>query len=261
MHVTPFFIWKRFLAAIILLFLFFPLYRIPLALLFAGHMGILFYGVKNIQFQFFGKVYNRVHSDSNKIALTFDDGPDPNLTDDILMVLKNHSISATFFVIGSKAKKYESLVKKCYEAGHTVACHDLNHSLFSNFRITKYLISDICESRNIIENIIGKKPLLYRPPVGLMNPHTLKALTYLNMKCIGWSGSVRDAGNRRIKKIKQIHKLAKKGEVVMLHDVLPNSDYKKIVLEQLNELCVLINRQKLESVTVDNMFSLQAYEG
>jgi len=257
---TPFFIWKRFLLAIILLFLFFPLYRFHLALLFTGHLGIFIFGVKNIQLQFFGKVYHKAQVQSHKIAITFDDGPDPDLTDDILKILKKHSITATFFVIGIKAKKHPSIVKKCYEAGHIIACHDLNHSVFSNFRITKFLLSDIVESQKIIENIIGKKPLLYRPPVGLMNPHTLKALTYLNMKCIGWSRSVVDAGNRRLKKILQIHDLAKNGEVILLHDALPNSDYKKYILGQLNELCVSIQQKKLEPVTVDTMFSLQAYE-
>ena len=259
MYLTPFFIWKRFFLGIILLFLFLPLYRIPIALVFAGHLCIFIYGVKNIRLQFFGRVYNSVQTQTNKIALTFDDGPDPHLTDDILRILEKHSITATFFVIGTKAKKYGSLVKKCYEAGHTVACHDLEHSFFSNFRITKFLVSDIRKSQEIIENIIGKKPLLYRPPVGLMNPHTPKALRYLNMKCIGWSSSVRDAGNRRLKKILQINRLAKGGEVILLHDVLPNSEYKKLILEQLDELCVSINCKKLESVTVDKMFSIRAY--
>ena len=81
-----------------------------------------------------------------------------------------------------------------------------------------------------IKNIIGKKPLLYRPPVGLMNPHVPGVLKKFNMRCIGWSKSAGEAGNRRLAKINKISTLAGAGEVILLHDTLPNPEYKQASL-------------------------------
>lgn len=232
----------------------------PLYLLIVAHFPLFAIGIKNMRVQFFGKVHCRISSESNKIALTFDDGPDPNLTIDILNILKKYKIKATFFVVGIQAEKYAVILKQCFDAGHIIACHDLKHNIFSNFRTTAPLILDISKAREIISNAIGKKPLLYRPPVGLMNPHTLKTLNKLNMQCIGWSKSVNEAGNRRIDKIKRIKNLTGSGEVILLHDILPIPEYKQEILHQIEELCASIKAQKLEPVGIDELFGIQAYE-
>ena len=134
------------------------------------------------------------------------------------------------------------------------------HSVFSNFRTTAPLLRDISKAQQIIERIIGKKPLLYRPPAGLMNPHLPKALNKLNMQCIGWSKSAGDAGNRRLSKIYRINTLAGRSEVILLHDVLPNPKYKQEILNQLKKLCSSITDQNLKAIGVDEMFDIQAYE-
>jgi peptidoglycan/xylan/chitin deacetylase (PgdA/CDA1 family) len=217
-------------------------------------------GIKNIRMQFFGRAFCKPSSKTGTIALTFDDGPDPALTPDILGILKTHSIKATFFVIGYRAEKHPEIVRRCFDEGHTIACHDLKHSVFSNFRITRPLVSDISKAVTIIKNIIGKKPLLYRPPVGLMSPHTLKALKKLGMQCVGWSKSVKDAGNRWLNRVKQIHTLAIPDEVILLHDILPKPEYKDEILNQIENLCISINKRNLKTVGLDEMFGIKAYE-
>ncbi len=224
------------------------------------HIPVFTFGIKNMRFRFFGKTYCSISKRINKIALTFDDGPDPELTPDILAVLKKHDIKATFFVVGVRAEKYPDMVKKCFDEGHTIANHDLSHSIFSNFRTTAPLVHDISKARQIIQTIIGKETLLYRPPVGLMNPHTLKALRKLDMECIGWSRSAGDAGNRRLNKIRHIKSLAGPGQVVMMHDCLPKPQYKTEIINQIEKLCISLKEQDLEAVTVDEMFGLQAYK-
>jgi len=78
--------------------------------------------------------------------------------------------------------------------------------------MSKALLRDISESRRVIEAIIHKKPLLYRPPVGLMNPHVPGVLKQLRMHCIGWNKSIRDAGNRRQKTIYTIPQISATGQ-------------------------------------------------
>ena len=260
MRITPFFIWLSSIILILIASIFLPSYRSYLLIVIAGHLPILAAGIKNIRIQFFGKAYFRIAKRSNKIALTFDDGPDPNLTPDILSVLKKHNMKATFFIISNRAKQYPDIVKQCFNEGHTIACHDLTHSVLSNFRTTKPLLRDLNKSRDIIQNIIGKKSLLYRPPVGLMNPHVPGVLKKLNMYCIGWSKSAGDAGNRKISKICKINTLAGEGEVILLHDTLPNPEYKQKILNQLDKLCISIKTKKFEPVSIEEMFDIQAYK-
>lgn len=260
MRITPFFIW---LISIILFFIAsisIQAYRYYFYIIIAGHLPILALGIKNIRTQFFGKVSFHATKKPDQIALTFDDGPDPNLTPDILSVLKKHNIKATFFVISNRAERYPGIVKQCFNEGHTIACHDLTHSIFSNFRTAKPFLRDITTSRDIIYKIIEKITLLYRPPVGLMNPHVPHVLNKLNMHCIGWSKSAGDAGNRRLTKINKISTLAGAGEVILLHDTLPNPEYKHEILSQLDKLCVSIKSKKLEAVGIDKIFDIQAYE-
>ena len=260
MRITPFIIWLISILLFSLASFFIPFYRKFLYFFIAGHLPVLAAGIKNIRSQFFGKVFFRISKKSNRIALTFDDGPDPNLTPDILNTLKKHNIKATFFVIANQAEQYVDIVKQCFDQGHTIACHDLNHSVFSNFRTTKPLLRDIGKAQHIIERIIGKKPLLYRPPVGLMNPHIPKVLNKLNMHCIGWSKSAKEAGNRRLSKINQINTLAGPGEVILLHDTLHNPEYKQEILNQIEKLCRSIKDQNLKAVSIDELFDIQAYD-
>ena len=80
------------------------------------------------------------------------------------------------------------------------------------------------------------------------------------MYCIGWSKSAGDAGNKRLTKINKISTLADAGEVILLHDTLPNPEYKQEILSQLDTLCSSITSQKLSAVSVAEMFDIQAYK-
>lgn len=260
MHITPFIIWSTSLAAFIVASIILPRFRLLLLSLCAAHIPVFILGIKNIGMQFFGRVLCKPSKKDNTIALTFDDGPDPELTPDILDILKKHSVKATFFIIGVRAQKHPVIVKRCFNEGHTIACHDLTHSAFCNFRTTQPMILDISKANKIISLIIGKKPLLYRPPVGLMNPHTLKALKKLRMNCIGWSKKAGDAGNRRLDNVKRIHTLDVPGEVVLLHDCLPKPAFKKEILNQVDKLCRRIKKQKINTVGVEEIFGIDGYE-
>jgi len=260
MRIAPFFIWLISILLFSIASVFLPFYRKFFYILIAGHLPILAAGIRNIRLQFFGKVFIHIKKKSNHIALTFDDGPDPNLTPDILNILKKHTMKATFFIISARAEQYPDMVKQCFNEGHIIACHDLTHSVFSNFRTSEPLLRDLNKSRDIIQSIMGKKPSLYRPPMGLTNPHVPGILKKLNMYCIGWSKSAGDAGNRRLVKINKISTLAGAGEVILLHDTLPNPEYKQEILSQIDKLCTSIKLKKLEPVGIDEMFDIQAYE-
>jgi peptidoglycan/xylan/chitin deacetylase (PgdA/CDA1 family) len=235
----------------------FRLYGIALSLL---HIPLFVWGFGNIRSGFFGKVRCCKPEDNTRIALTFDDGPDPDLTPEVLSLLKAYEVSATFFLIAQKAKKHPDIVRSIIDNGHIIACHDLNHSIWSNFRMTKQLLNDIAQACLIIKEVSGLTPLFYRPPVGLMNPHVPKAIKILGMTIIGWSKSAKDMGNRNAQNIKKIGQLAHPGDIVMMHDCLPKPELKKEILEAIKKLCASIQQQGLRAVTIDELFGLDPYE-
>jgi len=259
MPITPFHVWIITYALSCAFFFTTPWLRGPVIGIALLHLVVFLWGIVNIRSQFFGKVFYCTATESKKTALTFDDGPDPNLTVDILDLLKRYEAKATFFVIGKRAEQYPDLVKQTFDAGHCIACHDLTHAYGANFRMTKALMRDIAAAQLITQRIIGVRPLLYRPPVGLMNPHVPLALMRLRMTCIGWNRRVGDAGNRRRKTLYDIPKLAKPGSVVLLHDCLPKPENKTVFLEQLELLLKALRKRGLKPVGVDELLDIRAY--
>jgi peptidoglycan-N-acetylglucosamine deacetylase len=260
MRITPATIWSLTLLVTGFLWILFPAVRFPIAGIFIIHGAVLAWGIVDIRSQFFGKVYIRNNKKPHALALTFDDGPDPAVTREVIDLLNGYGFRATFFVVGLRARRHPELVGSAFAGGHTIACHDLSHNTLGNFRLRGQLTSDILETQDAIQKCIGKRPLLYRPPVGLMNPHVLPALKSLGMHCVGWSRRVKDWGNRRRSAFPAIAKMAKGGEVVLLHDTMPNIDNKEMFLQQLKLLFEEIRRKKITPLTIEDFFGLQAYE-
>ena len=224
-----------------------------------GSATLFALGVRDLRLGFFGRSVWRGKRASQCLSLTFDDGPDPILTPEILKILEQYGITATFFVVGDRAKCRPDLVRSVREHGHTVGCHDLHHRGIENFRFFRRAYQDIGSATSIIEGIIGYRPRLYRPPVGLMNPHIAKAVNSLNLTCIGWSSSAGDAGNRRINGIRQIGRLGQSGDIVLLHDSVGNPALIDLVLDQLDMLCSRITSLGLKGVSVDQLTAIPAY--
>ena len=198
--------------------------------------AVMFCGVKFLSLNIFGKSICKIKNPSN-IYLTFDDGPNPNLTPKVLDLLAKYKQKATFFCIAKNAEKYPEIVRRIVAEGHTLGSHDLHHHWTSNFRLTKKMTAEIGESVRILEEISGVKIKFYRPPVGLSNPHLFAALKKLNLQCVGWSKSVCDNGNRNVRAIKKIPNLARKlkaGDIILLHDNAParNEDLFLLKLEK-----------------------------
>lgn len=104
------------------------------------------------------------------VVLTFDDGPHPIYTPQILAILKKYNVKATFFMVGMNAKKYPELVKQVLAEGHAVNSHSLTHPLLTRLNDTQ-LNREVETPQIIINNIIGKKPLCLRYPFGASNEH------------------------------------------------------------------------------------------
>lgn len=247
--------WYLSFTASILGTLIFSRFRQVFIIISALHIPFFIWGISSIRSGFFCPVKYKC-DDPRRLALTFDDGPDPAVTPKILDLLDRYNLKATFFVIGKKATQYPQLVKNAFDRGHSIASHDLTHSYFSNFRLGKQMTKEILESQRIIESIIGKKPHLYRPPVGLTNPHLFKVLNSLGMTCIGWNCRVRDSGNKQVSRFSKFPSLAVAGSVVLLHDCAPPDGNIDTFFYYLENLFFTMEKKGISSTTVEEFLGL-----
>jgi peptidoglycan-N-acetylglucosamine deacetylase len=102
-------------------------------------------------------------SSPNKIAITFDDGPDPDWTPKILDVLKEEGVKATFFLIGVEAQNYPGITKRIYAEGHEIGNHTFTHPDISNIN-KRYFEVELNLTERFFEGKLGVKPVLFRPP-------------------------------------------------------------------------------------------------
>jgi peptidoglycan/xylan/chitin deacetylase (PgdA/CDA1 family) len=156
----------------------------PAAVAFAT-VGLTAYGAVYSRSQIFGATICRTNS-ARKLALTFDDGPNPAITSKLLDLLDRYNAKATFFVIGRYVRECPELVKETVARGHTVGNHtELHPNLFwcspSQIRIELRLCQDT------IRNVLGAPPKWFRPPFGMRNPWVIPAARELGYRTVMWT--------------------------------------------------------------------------
>lgn len=114
--------------------------------------------------QILGKVISRgTQIDKKIVALTFDDGPNEPYTSQILAILKRYGIKATFFPVGENVVRERKTLKKIFESGHVIGNHSYSHSFFAPITSPSYK-KEIDKTQDLIADITGKAPALFRPP-------------------------------------------------------------------------------------------------
>jgi peptidoglycan/xylan/chitin deacetylase (PgdA/CDA1 family) len=253
------YIWSITLFVSFLIWLFVPLSRGIVSYVIGIHVIILYFGIRYLSFNFFFKSLCKKGDAKKQCALTFDDGPDPTCTPQVLDLLDRFNFQATFFVVAENALRHRDICTMIIARGHTIACHDLHHAYTSNFRMAKKMTYEIKQAQSIIASICGVMPRFYRPPIGLSNPHLRTALAKTSMICIGWSHSAGDAGNRRRSSFSHFVSLPEDGAVILLHDVLPIPEYKNDFFSSLEAMLRRLQTEQFEVVTVDKLFSEKPY--
>lgn len=251
--------WYISISAALILWFLIPQYRLLFLILVLLHIPVFIWGIIDLRNCFFCKSLCHKKGEQKLLALTFDDGPDPKCTLQVLDLLDKYNLKATFFLVASNVLKYPDIAREIVRRGHVAGCHDLTHSLNCNFRFGSKMIREIGEAQSVIESVIGKKTRFYRPPVGLSNPHLGGALKKLNMQCVGWSSSVRDAGNRRLKTFRNFYLMSRPGSVILLHDTMPVDSHKGVYFTELEKLFKKITDDNYTSVSVDKLFSETPY--
>ena len=193
-------------------------------------------------------------SGTNKIALTFDDGPHSEITPKILDLLDLYNAKATFFCIGESISENETLLKEIDQRGHLIGNHTYSHSSGINLFSSKRLIKDIQKNQDLIFNIIGKKTKLFRPPFGITNPPIAIALSKFNFYVIGWSLRSFDTIHKPEKVIRKVKNKIQNGDIILFHDNRFNT------IEILKTVLEFLKSKNYEFVRVDELLNIEPYE-
>jgi peptidoglycan/xylan/chitin deacetylase (PgdA/CDA1 family) len=151
----------------------------------AAAAGVTAFASIHPRSQLFGSHVHHTAS-PQKLAITFDDGPNPSITPALLDLLETHQALATFFVIGKFVRDSPGLLQEIIARGHSIGNHTDTHP--NLFLSSPYSIREELESANgAIEEAVGATPRWFRPPFGMRNPWVIPAARQLGMQAVMWT--------------------------------------------------------------------------
>jgi peptidoglycan/xylan/chitin deacetylase (PgdA/CDA1 family) len=156
--------------------------------------------------------------DKRAIALTFDDGPDPDYTPDVLRILARAHVRATFFLVGQRALAAPDVVKAIVTDGHEVGNHGWSHRhlWWSSPSQTR---EEVSKGALVLSELAGQVPRFFRPPWGMVNLALFPTLARVNARCVFWS--IQPEGLRPFAPAEQVEHVLNRshpGAIVDLHD-------------------------------------------
>lgn len=182
--------------------------------------------------------------DNKKIAITFDDGPHPYYTEQLLNGLKERGVKATFFVTGMHAEQYPELIRRMSEEGHLIGNHTYSHMQLSSSNSEAFK-EELVRTNETIEQLTGQEVQYVRPPYGTWDKKFEKEL---NMFPVLWTVDPLDWCSDNVSGIvKKVTTKVKENSIILLHD-----EYKSTVTAALQIVDELME-EGYEFVTVDEL--------
>jgi peptidoglycan/xylan/chitin deacetylase (PgdA/CDA1 family) len=166
----------------------------------------------------FGAPVTKVKARDKAVALTFDDGPNPDATPLILDALRDRGVKATFFILGRHAEQWPDLVRRVANEGHTIGNHGWHHRKL-HFKSPEYVRRDLEMGTTAIVDACGVRPTLFRAPHGFRSPWVTAIARSLGQRTVGWSLGVWDSALPGADVIVQrTVEGARPGSILLLHD-------------------------------------------
>lgn len=197
-----------------------------------------------------------VNTKNKMIALTFDDGPSPTFTPQILDILKKNNAKATFFVVAQRAEKLPDIVRRMVYEGHEVANHTYNHP-YLNGITEKEFQDELALADKTLIKVTGVKPKLFRPPGGYYNEKIVRVAKEMGYRVVIWSWEQqsRDWANPGTAAIiRSVLKNAAGGNIVVFHDQGGNRTQ---TVQALQPIINGLKENGFKLVTVSDMYSGQ----
>lgn len=192
------------------------------------------------------------------IALTFDDGPSKQYTEEVLAILKEGGIKATFFVTGGSVSAHPQILREVFAAGHVIGNHTYSHpnlSMLEDSAIAK----ELNKNDALIYQTINVHPRLFRPPFGACNASCKKVVSNLGLKKITWDYMVDDWDIAKTTPeiiAGSVIKHASPGSIVNMHDGGGNREK---TVAALPEIIAALKKEGYAFVTVPELLGVETY--
>ncbi|MFZ3101401.1 MAG: polysaccharide deacetylase family protein [Desulfitobacteriaceae bacterium] len=191
-----------------------------------------------------------IHTNQKVVALTFDDGPDPEFTETILDILKQKQIKATFFVVGENARQNPSLLRRMITERHEIGNHGYTHD-YSQRKLTE----EIKQTDQSVYIATGTHTYFYRPPGGFITKSQINVIRNQGYVVTLWSVDSRDWSNPGVNRI--VSNVVQKvfpGAIVLLHD---GGGFKSQTVSALEQVIDKLNEDGYRFVTLSELRTLK----
>ncbi len=199
-------------------------------------------------------IIKKGNNDEKVIALTFDDGPDKDYTPQILDILKENNVKATFFVVGENVKSNSDIIKRQYQEGHEIGNHTFTHINVSKNGYNE-IYKEINNTQKLVKDVIGIEPKIFRPPYRAISKPMCNIVKENNMNIVLWSDlDSRDWSNPGTYYIVDtITSKVKNGTIILLHDYNKLRNKKSQTIQALEIVIPKLKEMGYKFVTVSEL--------
>lgn len=183
----------------------------------SGGAAAAYYATYGVRAQWLGPTDWRGRTDTNAVALTFDDGPTTD-TDRVLDALAAHEVPATFFMIGKRAEERTETARRVAASGHEIGNHSYSHPIYL-YRTAAETRLEIARAQEAIAAATGVRPIWSRPPCGVRTPAYFSAARAHGLRTVQWTVAGFDWKDwTAMDIVRHILRRASAGSIVLLHD-------------------------------------------
>jgi peptidoglycan/xylan/chitin deacetylase (PgdA/CDA1 family) len=188
-----------------------------------------------------------------EVAITIDDGPDPEVTPKVLDLLDAHGQRATFFCIAERVLEHPALAREIVARGHSIQNHTARHRHNFSLLGPRGFAQEISRAQQVLEEVTGQRPTCFRAPAGLRNPFLAPVLHRMGLSLVSWTRRGFDTreGNAQAV-LARLTKGLKAGDILLLHDghAARTAQGQAVILEVLPRLLARLRADGLRAVTL-----------
>lgn len=210
-----------------------------------------FYRSNPLLYKLFPGILWHGNREKRTVYLTFDDGPDPQFTPQILDILARYSVPAVFFLVGQKADRFPQLARRIAEEGHTPGNHSFSHEKMI-LRDKDWIRNQLLSTQRSIEKAAGITARFFRPPYGWFDKRLLKIATELKLETVIWDLLPYDTVADEAPHItERILKYVRGGSIIDLHDGHARSS---VIVAALPGLIAALRDRGMQFASLDEDF-------
>jgi peptidoglycan-N-acetylglucosamine deacetylase len=182
-----------------------------------GAAASVYYATYALRSQWLGPTAWHGRTDTSSVTLTFDDGPSAD-TELILNVLRQHRLSATFFMLGRQVERYPGIARRVAAEGHEIGNHSYSHPIFL-YRGPRVTRREMQDAQDVIIQAAGVRPRFSRPPCGVRTPAYFSVARQMKLRTVQWTVAGMDWKNLSAGQIaREVINNVRPGSIILLHD-------------------------------------------